>query len=120
MLLTLDISNTSIKAGVFSGETLVANWRVATERQKLAVLPSMLVRRVAVLRAAQPELETSGDADWPFKGWRQSLWAELQQVLQAELDLRLQPLMGLLEALHPDWEAVPAAPAPAPAPFPSR
>lgn len=90
------------------------------ERQKLAVLPSMLVRRVAVLRAAQPEIDKSGDADWPFKGWRQSLWAELQQVLQAELDLRLQPLLGLLEALHPDWEAVPAAPAPAPAPFPSR
>ena len=86
------------------------------ERQKLAVLPSMLVRRVAVLRAAQPE----GDADWPFKGWRLSLWAELQQVLQAELDLRLQPLLGLLEALHPDWEAVPAAPAPAPAPFAGR
>jgi type III pantothenate kinase len=36
MLLTLDISNTSIKAGVFRGETLVASWRVATERQKLA------------------------------------------------------------------------------------
>ena len=71
------------------------------ERQKLAVLPSMLVRRVALLRAAEPD----GDADWPFKGWRQSLWAELQQVLQAELDLRLQPLLGLLEALHPDWEA---------------
>ncbi len=71
------------------------------ERQKLAVLPSMLVRRVALLRAAEPD----GDAVWPFKGWRQSLWAELQQVLQAELDLRLQPLLGLLEALHPDWEA---------------
>ena len=71
------------------------------ERQKLAVLPSMLVRRVALLRAAEPD----GDADWPFKGWRQSLWAELQQVLQAELDLRRQPLLGLLEVLHPDWEA---------------
>ncbi len=77
------------------------------ERQKLAVLPSMLVRRVAVLRAAQPD----GDADWPFQGWRQGVWAELQQVLQAELDLRLQPVLGLLEALHPDWEAEPAAPA---------
>jgi hypothetical protein len=81
------------------------------ERQKLGVLPSMLVRRVALLRAAEPEADRSGDADWPFKGWRQSVWAELQQVLQAELDLRLQPLLGLLEALHPDWEAGPPAPA---------
>jgi type III pantothenate kinase len=43
MLLTLDISNTSIKAGVFSGETLVANWRFATERQKLADEYAMLL-----------------------------------------------------------------------------
>ena len=43
MLLTLDISNTSIKAGVFDGETLVANWRFATERQKLADDYAMLL-----------------------------------------------------------------------------
>jgi type III pantothenate kinase len=43
MLLTLDISNTSIKAGVFKGEMLVANWRVATERQKLADDYAMLL-----------------------------------------------------------------------------
>src|SRR5512136_1339 len=35
MLLTLDISNTSIKAGVFRGDELLANWRIATERHKL-------------------------------------------------------------------------------------
>jgi len=43
MLLTLDISNTSIKAGVFRGETLVAHWRFATERQKLADDYAMLL-----------------------------------------------------------------------------
>ncbi len=43
MLLTLDISNTSIKAGVFRGENLVANWRFATERQKLADDYAMLL-----------------------------------------------------------------------------
>ena len=36
MLLTIDVSNTTIKAGVFRGETLLADWRVATERHKLA------------------------------------------------------------------------------------
>ena len=36
MLLTIDVSNTTIKAGVFSGGELLADWRFATERQKLA------------------------------------------------------------------------------------
>ena len=36
MLLALDVSNTSIKAGVFRGDDLIASWRVATERHKLA------------------------------------------------------------------------------------
>ena len=43
MLLTLDISNTSIKAGVFSGDHLLAHWRFATERQKLADDYAMLL-----------------------------------------------------------------------------
>lgn len=43
MLLTLDISNTSIKAGVFRGDTLVAHWRFATERQKLTDDYAMLL-----------------------------------------------------------------------------
>jgi type III pantothenate kinase len=36
MLLTIDIGNTNIKFGVYRGEQLLANWRVATERLKLA------------------------------------------------------------------------------------
>ena len=36
MLLTLDISNTSIKAGVFRGDELLTHWRIATGRHKLA------------------------------------------------------------------------------------
>lgn len=35
MLLAIDISNTSIKAGLFEGDKIVAHWRVATERHKL-------------------------------------------------------------------------------------
>ncbi|MFO1251754.1 MAG: DUF3348 family protein [Inhella sp.] len=37
-------------------------------------------------------------------GWRGQLWSELQRVLQAELELRLQPVLGLIEALHDDEE----------------
>ncbi|MDL2322305.1 type III pantothenate kinase [Desulfosarcina sp. OttesenSCG-928-B08] len=36
MLLTIDVSNSTIKAGVFDGETLVAFWQIATERHKVA------------------------------------------------------------------------------------
>lgn len=43
MLLTIDVSNTTIKAGVFNGAKLVADWRVATERQKLADEYAMLL-----------------------------------------------------------------------------
>ncbi len=43
MLLTLDISNTSIKAGIFRGDTLLAHWRFATERHKLTDDYAMLL-----------------------------------------------------------------------------
>ena len=36
MLLAIDVSNTTIKAGVFRDDALLADWRFATERQKLA------------------------------------------------------------------------------------
>ncbi len=50
MLLTLDISNTSIKAGVFRSDALLANWRFATERHKLADDYAMLL--LGLLQAA--------------------------------------------------------------------
>jgi type III pantothenate kinase len=43
MLLTFDISNTSIKVGVFRGEQLLAHWRFATDREKLADEYAMLL-----------------------------------------------------------------------------
>jgi type III pantothenate kinase len=36
MLLTIDIGNTNIKLGAYEGERLLAHWRVATERHRLA------------------------------------------------------------------------------------
>ncbi|HEX9370987.1 MAG TPA: type III pantothenate kinase [Roseiflexaceae bacterium] len=36
MLVTIDIGNTNIKIGVYQGERLLAHWRMATERLKLA------------------------------------------------------------------------------------
>ena len=62
------------------------------ERQMLAKLPAVLTRRAEQHAATDP------------RHWRARFWADLQRALRAELDLRLQPVLGLmesLEALHP-------------------
>jgi type III pantothenate kinase len=43
MLLAIDISNTTIKVGVFQNDTLIATWRFATVRQKLTDEYAMLL-----------------------------------------------------------------------------
>ena len=60
------------------------------ERERLAGLPALLTQRAATHHAASP------------RGWRTRFWADLQRALRAELDLRLQPVLGLIEALHQD------------------
>jgi hypothetical protein len=78
----------------------------ARERQLLATLPSLLERRFQQLLAAhQRALLDSGQADEPLLwmqpgGWLAIFCEELQAMLIAELDLRLQPTLGLIEALH--------------------
>jgi hypothetical protein len=62
----------------------------AEERRALAGLPALLTRRAEAHHAADP------------RHWRRRFWADLQRLLRAELDLRLQPVLGLLEALHQD------------------
>ncbi|MEO6280774.1 DUF3348 family protein [Roseateles sp.] len=63
---------------------------VMQERQALTGLPALLTRRAQAHHAADP------------RRWRQRFWADLQRALRAELDLRLQPVQGLIEALHDD------------------
>lgn len=46
MLLCIDIGNTNIKLGVFTGEQMLAHWRVATDRDNLADEYAMLVRNL--------------------------------------------------------------------------
>ena len=78
----------------------------ARERQLLATLPSLLERRFQQLLAAhQRALLDSGQADEPLLwmqpgGWLAIFCEELQAMLIAELDLRLQPTLGLIEAWH--------------------
>jgi len=60
----------------------------AQEKQLLAGLPALLTRRAETHHAADP------------RHWRQRFWADQQRALRAELDLRLQPVLGLIEALR--------------------
>ena len=49
MLLAIDIGNTNIKIGVFQGSTIVAHWRVLTERHKLADEYAVLLHNLFAL-----------------------------------------------------------------------
>ncbi|NLY76118.1 MAG: type III pantothenate kinase [Firmicutes bacterium] len=46
MLLVFDIGNTQTVVGVFSGERLIANWRLATERRKTVDEYGMLIKNL--------------------------------------------------------------------------
>ena len=77
------------------------------EAKLLSSIPSLLEKRFNFLRHAhlQTQLgqqQTDDNPDlWMKPGaWLARLCAELQTVLLAELDLRLQPTIGLLEAFH--------------------
>ncbi len=76
------------------------------EQRLWALLPAQLEKRLAARRSEHEQaLERSGQADEPQR-WRKAggwLWAfeqDLQALLLAEMQVRLQPIMGLLEAAH--------------------
>ena len=58
------------------------------ERERFAGLAGLWSQRAERQHAADP------------RHWRARAWADLQRLLRAELDLRLQPVLGLLEALQ--------------------
>ncbi len=76
------------------------------ERQLLSTVPLLLERRFEqLLKAHQQPLVDTRQADAPALwmqpgGWLADFCKELQGVLLAELDLRLQPTVGLIEALR--------------------
>ena len=69
------------------------------EQQRLSGLSALLVQRGLDLQAQAPGQPADAEA-WPPVGWRATFWADVQRLLRAELDLRLQPVLGLLEALN--------------------
>ena len=62
------------------------------EQRLMAAVPLLLERRFVALTQACPE------------GWHAAFVAEVQDMLHAELDLRLQPLDGLMQALRRETE----------------
>ena len=76
------------------------------ENKLFSTLPLLLAKRFDLLRKAhQPPLAESQQADPPKilinpGAWLARFRHELQTVLLAELDARLQPTEGLIEALH--------------------
>jgi len=78
------------------------------EAMLLAKVPSLLEKRFKQLRRAhQDALDAAQQEDstalWLQPGgWMTRFCQEMQAVLLAEWELRLQPVMGLLEALHND------------------
>jgi hypothetical protein len=65
----------------------------ARERQLLAALPAQLPQLAERLQAQAPE------------DWAPRLWEQLQRALQLELELRLQPVLGLIAALQHQVDA---------------
>lgn len=80
------------------------------ERSLLASLPLLLEKRFDALRAAhrqaldeQPDAAPDDPGRWMEPGgWLATFCADLQDMLLAELELRLLPATGLLEALQHD------------------
>lgn len=81
---------------------------VEREARLLSTIPSLMEKRFNQLRKAYLQtLQTQPADDQPALWMKPGAWlarfcTELQTVLLAELDLRLQPAVGLLEALHND------------------
>ncbi len=72
------------------------------ERSLLAGIPRLLERRFEALRAAAAASPAANDAATWMRpgGWLATFRGELLAVLEAELELRLQPVSGLMETLE--------------------
>jgi hypothetical protein len=69
----------------------------AQERALLATVPGRLEQRFEHLRRAHADPDA---ADAPPAAWADTFRLDMRDVLLAELELRLQPVEGLLEALR--------------------
>lgn len=116
MELNVDTLRTRVRGGLAQASTALQqlaalDGALATilggrESSLLATLPTLLEKRFNhLLQAHQQTLTDTQRADQPAQwlqagGWLARFCQELHTVLLAELDLRLQPTLGLVEALQ--------------------
>ncbi len=87
-------------------DTVLEQTLTTRERELLATVPVLLARRFERLhtlhRASLADAQTPDDPErWMQPdGWLAAFCREMQTVLLAELDLRLQPIAGLIAALE--------------------
>lgn len=77
----------------------------ARERGLLATVPTLLGKRFEHRYESHRATQTEATADDPMRwmapgGWLAAFCREMQDVLRAELDVRLQPVAGLIAALE--------------------
>jgi Protein of unknown function (DUF3348) len=91
-------------AQLASFDTVMEQMLGGREKKLLATVPVLLERRFGHLRKAhQLGLATAQQQDAPALwiqpgGWQEVFGKELQEVLLAELEVRMQPVVGLIEA----------------------
>jgi hypothetical protein len=116
----LALTNQSAALGQLAAvDAVMDDALAAREKHVLSLVPALLERRFDQLRRANPAAAAPaaapadpGPTPTPVPAppaWRIACGREMQDVLLAELDLRLQPVHGMIEALE-------QAQAPAPAP----
>jgi len=86
------------------GDTLLVN-----TRNFFAVLPRLLEKRFEYHRTQHQQavatMENDDPALWVLPGgWLDKFYSEIQGLLLAELEVRLQPILGLIEALIKEVE----------------
>ena len=80
-------------------DTAMAKTLNAHSRQLFNIMPRLLAKRFADLQAEQSLTHTLFDDELH---WLEAFQQEMQGLLLAELEVRLQPLLGLIEALDED------------------
>ncbi|MGJ7493628.1 DUF3348 domain-containing protein [Variovorax sp. RT4R15] len=71
----------------------------AHEHRLLATVPALLEKHFKRLRPADPAQDAPDNSEVQPQAWLDVFGQDMQSVLLAELDIRLQPVEGLLEAL---------------------
>lgn len=94
------LAGTPALARLASVDAAMAQVLGVQEQRLLGAIPAMLEKHFARQRAAASKREQEGGSGDDATAWLDGFRHDLQAVLLAELELRLQPVEGLIEALR--------------------